>query len=146
MKVFLDTNILVAASVRQHPHFRAADRLFRRCQSGELEAVIHAHSLLEFHSALTQLPKGLSVPPLAVETILQEGILPYVRCVSLTAREVTAVQRRAGHLGLIGGVIYDLFHLAVAEEEKVGRLYTFNLQHFHRLASADFAPLIVSPD
>jgi predicted nucleic acid-binding protein len=30
MKIFLDTHVLVAASVRQHPHFPRADLILRR--------------------------------------------------------------------------------------------------------------------
>ncbi len=145
MKIFLDTSILVAASVRQHPHFQKADQLLRRCVDGADHAVVHAHSLLEFHSAMTQLPRGLAVPPSAVEAILKEGILPFVRCVTLSAKEVQQVQKRAGQLGLTGGVTYDLYHLTVAEKEKVERLYTFNTSHFQQIAPPGFIDRIVSP-
>ena len=145
MKIFLDTNVMVAASIRQHPHFFRADSILRRCADGVDEAVIHAHSLLEYHSAMTQLPRGMAVPPTAVETILKEGILPFVHCVALSAREVRQVQIRAGQLGLTGGIIYDLYHLAVAQKEQVKRLYTFNTGHFQQLAPPDFSGRIVSP-
>ena len=145
MKIFLDTSVMVAASVRQHPHFARADVLLRRCADGVDAAVIHAHSLLEFHSAITQLPRGMAVPPAAVETILREGILPFVRCVALPAREVQQIQKRAGQLGLTGGIIYDLYHLAVAEKQQVERLYTFNTGHFQQLAPPEFIARIVSP-
>ena len=145
MLVVLDTNVLVAAAIRQHPHFGRADAVLQRCVTGEDDAVIHAHSLLEFHSAVTQLPEGLSIPPPFVEGLLAEGILPFVRVVALTARRVAAVQKRAGQLGLLGGVIYDLYHLSVAEEQQVDRVYTFNVAHFRRLASADFVERIIAP-
>ena len=145
MKIFLDTNVMVAASVRQHPHFSRADSVLRRCADGMDEAVIHAHSLLEFHSAMTQLPRGMAVPPTAVEPLLKEGILPFVRCVALSAREIQQLQKRAGQLGLTGGIIYDLYHLAVAEKEQVGRLYTFNTGHFQQIAPPEFIGRIVSP-
>ena len=145
MRISLDTNVMVAASVRQHPHFARADRILRHCADGVDQAVIHAHSLLEFHSAMTQLPRGLAVPPAAVEAILKEGILPFVRCVALPAREVQQIQKMAGQLGLTGGIIYDLYHLAVAQKAQVERLYTFNTGHFQQLAPADFSGQIVSP-
>ena len=145
MKIFLDTNVMVAASIRQHPHFARADIVLRRCADGVDQAVIHAHSLLEFHSAMTQLPRGMAVPPSAVETILKEGILPFVRCVALPGREIQQIQKRAGQLGLTGGIIYDLYHLVVAEKEQVERLYTFNTGHFQQLATHDFSGKIVSP-
>ncbi len=145
MKIFMDTDVLVAASIRQHPHFARADKVLCRCVDGVDEALIHAHSLLEFHSAVTQLPRGLAVPPLAVEAILKDGILPFVRCATLSAKGIQLVQKRAGELGLAGGIIYDLYHLAVAEKEKVERLYTFNTGHFQQIAPSDFRDRIVSP-
>jgi hypothetical protein len=63
----------------------------------------------------------------------------------LTAREVRRVQKRAGELGLTGGIVFGLFHLAAAEKENVDRLYTFNAADFRSLAEGDFAERIVAP-
>jgi predicted nucleic acid-binding protein len=145
LKAFLDTNVLIAASVRQHPHFARADAVLRACLAREIEGIIHVHSLLEFHSAITQLPKGLAVPPAQVPRLLEEGILAYVRQVALPPEEVADVIQRAAELGLAGGIIYDLYHLAVAEREKAGRFYTFNTGHFQALAPPHFAGCIVAP-
>ncbi len=145
MRVFLDTNVLVAASVRQHPYFRRADAVLRACLAGEMEGVVHAHSLLEFHSAITQLPGGLAVPSAQVPAILAGGIIAHVRLVALSAEEVCTVQKRAGELALVGGIIYDLYHLAAAERENVERFYTFNLRHFQVLAAPGFAGRMVAP-
>ena len=145
MKVFLDTNVLVAASVRQHPHFLRADTVLCACKESEMRGVVHAHSLLEFHSAITQLPGGLAVPPAQVRGLLAEGILPFVQVTALSDEEVNTVQRRAGELALVGGIVYDLFHLVAAEKEKVERLYTFNIAHFRALATPEFTRRIVAP-
>jgi predicted nucleic acid-binding protein len=145
MKIFLDTNVLIAASVRQHPHFARADAVLQRCVLQEDEGIIHLHSVLEFHSAITQLPGGLAVPAAHVSTLLNEGILPFVRCVSLPVKAVLAVQKRAGELGLAGGIVYDLFHLTAAENENAHRLFTFNTAHFRALAGPEFADRIVAP-
>ena len=145
MKVFFDTNVLVAACVRQHPHFVRADSLLRSCSEDNWEVIVHAHSLLEFHSALTQLPGGLAVPPLQVNYLLAEGILPYVQLRAITADEVLVVQKRAGEQGVSGGIIYDLYHLAVAEKEGVDRFYTFNTRHFQSLATSVMLERIITP-
>jgi predicted nucleic acid-binding protein len=145
MKIFLDTNVLIAASVRQHPHFARADAVLQRCVNLEDEGIIHFHSVLEFHSAITQLPKGLAVPPAHVSTLLSDGLLPFVRCVTLPPTEILAVQKRAGELSLVGGGIYDLFHLAAAVNENADRLYTFNTSHFRELAEPRFVDKIVAP-
>ncbi len=145
VRVFLDTNVLVAGSVRQHPHFLRADSLLCACMNRKIEGIVHAHSLLEFHSAVTQLPRGLAVPAAQVRGLLADGILAYIRLVALSAEEVCDVQKRAGELGLSGGIIYDLYHLAIAERENVGRFYTFNTRHFQALASPDFSGRIIAP-
>lgn len=145
MKVFYDTNVLIAASIGHHPHFGRADEVFRRSISGEDSAVIHAHSLLEFHAVVTRLPRGLAVPPEAAGTLVSEGILPHVRCVALDAKDVIAVQQRASRMGLLGGILYDFLLLAAAEREEVDRLYTFNTEHFRELASVGFQTRIVAP-
>lgn len=144
MKVFLDTNVMVAASVRA-PAFLAGDAVMRRCMAGEEEGLVHAHSLLEFHSAITQLPKGLAVPPAHVAGLLQQGILDHVRLVALPMKELPSVQKRAGERGLIGGVIYDFFHIAVAKREGAERFYTFNTGHFQAIADPVFRDRIVAP-
>jgi predicted nucleic acid-binding protein len=145
MEVLLDTNVLVAASIRQHPHFGRADAVLQRCVDNTDRGIVHAHSLLEFHSAVTQLPSGLSIPPAYVNDLLDKGILPFVRIMALTAKQVRGVQQRAGRMGLIGGAVYDLFHLALAEREHVERLYTFNVIHFRRMASPEMVDRIVAP-
>jgi hypothetical protein len=113
--------------------------------AGGLEGVVHAHSFLEFHSALTQLPGGLAVPAPQVSRLLEESILPYVRVVAVQAAEVLAVQKQAGELDLVGGIIYDLYHLAVAERENVDCLYTFNIRHFQALAPSFMKDRIIAP-
>jgi len=137
--------LLVAASVCQHPHFNPASAVLDRCATGAEEGIINSHSLLEYHSTITRLPKGLAVPPVHVATLLNEGILPFVRCMALDAGEVAKVQVRAGELGLVGGMIYDLFHLWIAAREEVERLYTFNTAHFRDLADEGFLERIVRP-
>jgi predicted nucleic acid-binding protein len=145
VKVFLDTNVMVAASVRQHPHFSRADAVLRRCMAGEEEGLIHTHSLLEFHSAITQLPKGLAVPPARVADLLRQGILAHVRLVALPMKELPSVQKRAGEMGLIGGIIHDFFHLTVARRAGAERFYTFNTAHFQSIAESGFRDQIVAP-
>jgi predicted nucleic acid-binding protein len=133
VRSFFDTSVLVAASVRQHPHFARADARLRDCIAGKDTGLVHSHSLLEFHSALTQLPKGLAVPPEEVTVILTEGILPYVECKALSRTKVAEAQRLAAEAGLIGGVIYDFYHLIAAREMKAEVVWTFNLRHFETI-------------
>jgi predicted nucleic acid-binding protein len=88
------------------------------------------------------MPSG---PQGRIATLLAEGILPYVRLRAITADEVLVVQKRAGEQGLSGGIIYDLYHLAVAEKEGVDRFYTFNTRHFQSLATSVMLDRIITP-
>lgn len=133
MRCFFDTSVLVAASIRQHPHFARADARLRKCISGEDTGLVHSDSLLEFHSAMTQLPKGLGSPPLEVATILEEGILPHVQCRALSRARIVEVQRLAAEAGLIGGIVYDFLHLFAAREMGAEIVWTFNLRHFESI-------------
>ncbi len=56
MKSYIDTNILVAACVQDHPHYIPSVELIKRVQSGELKACITSHGLAEFYSVLTRAP------------------------------------------------------------------------------------------
>lgn len=42
-----------------------------------------------------------------------------IRLRALSAEDIKRVQQRAGELALVGGIIYDLFHLVAAEKEEV---------------------------
>jgi len=145
MKIFLDTNVLVAASVRQHPHFEKADAMLRRCKVGTDAGYMNADSVLEYHSALTQLPRGLAVPPEQVSILLRESILNYVTVVGIPPSDLPEVGQMASERGLIGGVIYDFYHLTVARREAVDRFYTFNTKHFMEMADPDFRDRIMAP-
>ena len=145
MRCFFDTSVLVAASVRQHPHFQRADARLRSCISRQDTGLLHSHSLLEFHSAMTQLPKGLAVPPHEVKTILEEGLLPHMECKALARSNVIEAQRLAAEAGLIGGIIYDFYHLIAAREMQAEIVWTFNLAHFKAIVPPDMPYEIREP-
>ena len=145
VEVFLDTNVLMAASVRQHPHFSRADADLRRCLEGEDKGWGHTHSLLEFLSAMTQRPKGRAVPPALVSSLPEQGIPAQGRLVALPGKELPLVQKRAGEPGVIGGIISDFFHLSVVRREGVTRFFTFHTTHFQSLSEPGFLARIVAP-
>ncbi|NBD37157.1 MAG: hypothetical protein GVY10_01140 [Verrucomicrobia bacterium] len=136
---------MVAASVRQHPHFHRADKALRRCITGEDTGLVHSQSVLEFHSAMTQLPKGLAVPPLEVRAILEEGILRHVECRTLVRKKVEEAQRLAAEAGLMGGIVYDFYHLIAAREMNAEVVLTFNLRHFEAIVPPGMPFVIREP-
>ena len=55
MKVFLDTNVLVASVIEQHEHHERAYAVLNRVQSGKDEGFVSAHGLAEVYAVLTKL-------------------------------------------------------------------------------------------
>ena len=55
--VALLTSVLVAACIRQHPHYERARPLLEAIAAGKERGVISAHSLAEAFSALTSVPE-----------------------------------------------------------------------------------------
>ena len=63
MKVFCDTNVLVAAFLRGHPHHNAARPVVERVEVGQDDGSVAAHSLAEAYAVLTRLPGRSQVAP-----------------------------------------------------------------------------------
>jgi hypothetical protein len=49
VKIYFDTNVLVAAALENHPHHVAAEAAPRKVHSREFEGWISAHSVTEFY-------------------------------------------------------------------------------------------------
>ena len=56
MRVFFDTNVLVAASERSHPHHAQVWPALRRVAAGKDKRFMSVHSIAEVYAALTRLP------------------------------------------------------------------------------------------
>lgn len=63
MKVFCDTNVLVAAFLQGHPQHSAARPVLERVKGGHDQGFVATHSLAEVYAVLTRLPGGNQVPP-----------------------------------------------------------------------------------
>ncbi|MEO8662781.1 MAG: PIN domain-containing protein [Bryobacteraceae bacterium] len=145
MKVYVDTNILVAASVQDHPHHAPSFELVRRIKAGTLRGCISSHGLAEFYSVLTRAPFSPRVHPAEAGRFLEENIVPYFELVTLSATDYKAVLTASAKAGLIGGVVYDALHLRSAEKAGCDRIYTFNVKDFRTLASDDLHDKITVP-
>lgn len=63
MKVFCDTNVLVAAFLHGHPHHQSARPVVERVKAGQDQGFVATHSLAEIYAVLTRLPGGDQVAP-----------------------------------------------------------------------------------
>ncbi|MGH7925981.1 MAG: type II toxin-antitoxin system VapC family toxin [Candidatus Binatus sp.] len=134
MKVFLDTNVLVAASEQNHPHhgpaFRALSRVVNRADRG----FISLHSVAETYAALTRLPVRPRIQPAEAARMLTESILPHFQAVPISRKDYLDALKTVVDRGLSGAKIYDALIVGCAARSGAERIYTFNLSDFRDLA------------
>ncbi len=144
MKIFCDTSVLVAASLRNHEHFPRAIEVIKRVKQGTDKGYIACHSLLEIYAVLTRIPVSPVIHPADVNRIVQENILAHFETISLGSEDYVKTIKRATEAGVIGGGIYDFLILQCAQLVDCHRIYTFNLNEFRRLIPS-LANKIVAP-
>lgn len=144
MNVFCDTTVLVAGSVRQHPHFVRAHEILREVAQGRLEGHASCHSLAEAYSALTNMPVSPRILPVDAERMIAANIRACFRLAPVKPSYYDRAVTLCARLGLPGGCVYDALLIECARAVNCDRLYTFNLVHFRRLAP-DLADKLTAP-
>lgn len=145
MRIFCDTNVLVAAFLMQHPQHHAARPLVERVKAGKDEAYLAAHSLAESYAVLTRLPGVNQVSPRDAWQLISENTLKDFTLITLTATEYAKTIESAAINGIEGGKVYDALLLAAAIKSGAERIYTFNVRHFQGIAEEKFRSRIVAP-
>jgi predicted nucleic acid-binding protein len=145
MKIFCDTNILIAAFLRQHPQHHAARPVIERVKAGKDEAYIAAHSLAETYAVLTRLPGADQVAPMVAWQLISENTLKDFSLVALSATEYAKTIEDSATKGVEGGKVYDALLLAAAAKSGAERIYTFNVRHFQSMAEEKLRSRIVAP-
>ena len=145
MRVFLDTSVLVAAVLEDHPaHARSFARL-ERVQNGADKGVVSAHSVAEVYATLTKLPVQFRHSPEQALLVVEEDILKYFELIALEAPDYAVLVREAAMARIQGGTIYDAVLLKAAAKARVDRVYTLNLKHFQAVGQGNLAKLIFEP-
>ena len=144
MKAFLDTTVLVASVVQQHPHHARAMSVIRRLLQGKDEGHIAAHGLAESYAVLTTLPVTPRIGPETAQKLIEENFLTRFAVVALTAREYSRLVSELAERGILGGATYDAIQILCAKKAGAERVYTFNVEHFRRLAG-ELADNVVAP-
>lgn len=145
MKVYVDTNILVASCVAAHPQHAQSFEVMTRIRKGDLQGCVSSHSLAELYSVLTRTPFRPRIHPAEAGRFLEEGIFPFFEVVSWTDEDYRLTLRASANLSLIGGAAYDALHLCAARKANCERLYTLNIKDFRALAPAEWHDKITSP-
>ncbi|MFK7936878.1 MAG: type II toxin-antitoxin system VapC family toxin [Saprospiraceae bacterium] len=132
MKILLDTNVLIAANVKTHPHHAFAEKwLFDM----EKELAISAHSILETYSGLTRIPFKPKIKPAEANYIIIDIILPKVEILTLEDSDYTKVVQLMSENNFVGGIIYDAAIIHCAVRNGVKKIVTANLNHFQRIVN-----------
>ena len=145
MKVYVDTNVLVAGSVEGHAHHLPAFELLNAIQRKTMQGCISTHGLAEFYSVITRTPFSPRIPPFEAQRILDENIFPCFEIIALSESDYRTVLRNCANAGNTSGMIFDALHLCAARKAECERIYTFNVRHFRALASEDLAGKITAP-
>src|SRR4051794_13625087 len=119
MKIFLDTNVLIAAVSGGHTHHSPTFSLFARGEGGKEEGFVSAHSLAEMYAILTKLPAPFRHSPEQALLSMEENIMKYFQVGSLTAADYAAILRESALMGVQGGLIYDALLLKSASKAGV---------------------------
>jgi predicted nucleic acid-binding protein len=145
MRVCLDTSVLVAALVEDHPHHSPANSVLLAAKGGKIQACTSAHALAELYAVLTRAPFTPPIYPSEVLQMIEQTVLPLVDVVALSGAEYRQVVTECAKAGWTGGAIYDAIHIRAAKKGRSERLYTFNLRHFRAMAGDDFQDRISTP-
>jgi predicted nucleic acid-binding protein len=144
MKVFLDTNVLLAGSLGEHSQHALAQPVMESIQTGKTNGYTSGHAILETYSILTRMPTLPRIPAAQSLALVQENILKHFTVIALTASEYSSLVTRLGREVIGGGQVYDALHLECARKAGVDKIYTFDVRHFQALAP-DLGGRIVAP-
>jgi predicted nucleic acid-binding protein len=145
MKVFCDTNVLVAAFLANHPQHASARPVLERVKAGTDKGFVAAHSLAESYAVLTRLPGASQVSPSVTWQLISENIIKNFDLVPLSPKEYSKTIEDALSTDVRGGKIYDALLLTAAIKSGAERIYTFNVAHFLSIAPKNISSQIVAP-
>lgn len=131
MRDFLDTSVLVAAFLGDHPHHGPSAKVF--AAAGKRHSSCAAHSLAEAYSTLTRLPVKPAIAPEQAMLFLAD-VQARLTLVSLDPPEYLEALGRAAEQGVSGGSVYDALLLRCALKARAEVVYTWNTKDFRRLS------------
>jgi predicted nucleic acid-binding protein len=136
VKIYFDTDVLVASVIQLHVHFHAAHAAVLAVRDRTIEGCVSAHGLAEFYAVITRAPFSSPVFPLQAWQALSDNFLPAFEVVPLSTEDYKSAIHSCAQRGWAGGRIYDLLHIASASKAGCDRIFTFNVRHFQQLAPA----------
>ena len=145
MRIFFDTNVLIAASVRDHAHHSQALPALQRVISKRDQGFISTHSIAELYATFTRLVVSPRIHPVDAARIIADNVLPHFDTIRVDKNDYLTALALVRDGGWIGARIYDALLLCCAAKADVDRIYTFDLSHFRALAPSELQRKICSP-
>jgi len=134
MKVYFDTNVLVAALKAEHSHHARSLAAVVRVRRGEMAGCTSAHALTEIYSVLTRTPFVVPVYPDEALAMIEQSILPLIEIVEVSRQSYLAAIAVCGNAGWKGGRVHDTVHIQAAVQAGCDSIYSFDVAHFESLA------------
>lgn len=133
-RVALDTSVIVAGVLPQHPRHGPCAEWLRRGERGEITLTMATHGIAETFATLTSRTPNLSVPPRQALALIRH-LLGFVEPVDVPSAKYMELIAHSAKAGLSSGVIYDAIHHAAAVQAGAERLLTLNFRDFYRLCA-----------
>lgn len=108
VKVYVDTNVIVADTSKHHMHHANAAALFQTVQQRKWTPVISGHGLAEVNAVLTAAPHKPRPTLAAIEEMFAENILSLFEVESLARTDYVKIIKECAALGWTGGRIATL--------------------------------------
>jgi predicted nucleic acid-binding protein len=134
MKVYFDTNVLVAALKREHSDHIVSFAAYQSVRGGRIEGVISGQVLAEIYSVMTRTPFRPPVYPHEAGELIEHSIMPYFTVVDAAAATYRAAIAACAKSGWKGGRVHDAVHIQAAMQAKCDLIYTNDVAHFRSLA------------
>ena len=142
MKVLIDTSVLVAGMLVQHMDHSRALPILSQARSGQLNAIVSAHSVAETYAVMTRLPPPLRVSPKQAWLAIEANVISCMTIHALSAADYRDLIEHLAQHNLAGGVTYDAVIGWVAMKTQVDQIITFNTKDFRRVVPALSAQVI----
>jgi predicted nucleic acid-binding protein len=134
MKVYFDTNVLVAALKFEHVHHASSFSAVNGVRRGDVEGYTSAQALAEVYSVMTRAPFVVPVYPDEALAMIQQSVVPSFHIIDVTGQSYLAAIAACANAGWKGGRVHDAVHVQAATQAQCDLIYTYDVAHFQSVA------------
>jgi predicted nucleic acid-binding protein len=146
MKVYFDTNVLVAALQPDHIHHIPSFAALSSIRANNITGYMTGHGLAELYSVLTRTPFVKRIFADEAQIMIEQTIVPSFQIIEVTTQSYLAAIDLCAKAGWKGGRIHDAVHIQAALQAECDLIYTYNLADFHALAPTQASRIQTPPE